>query len=124
MAYAFGRISRGDVPIAALATEIGWSGRHLTGRFRAEFGVRPSVAGRMARFDRARHEIVRRAGRGALDLAGVAADHGYADQAHLAREFRALAGCSATTWVTEEVRSGLVGSVQDDAGTDPRSSAA
>jgi AraC-like DNA-binding protein len=36
-------------------------------------------------------------------LADVAADCGYADQQHLAREWRALAGCSISTWLDEEL---------------------
>ncbi len=93
--------------VGALAREVGWSGDHLGRRFRAEFGVSPKVAARMARFDRARHDVARRADAGELALADVAVTHGYADQAHLAREFRALAGCTATQWVDEEVRTGL-----------------
>jgi AraC-like DNA-binding protein len=124
--------------VGALARQVGWSGDHLGRRFRAEFGVGPKVASRMARFDRARRDVARRAGEGALGLADVAATHGYADQAHLAREFRSLAGCSPTRWVEEEVRSGMtggsdhlaaglgpdVGSVQDVAAARRPSSAA
>ena len=36
------------------------------------------------------------------DLARVAADLGYADQAHLAREWTGFAGCSPTEWVRRE----------------------
>ncbi len=124
--------------VAALARDVGWSGDHLGRRFRAEFGVGPRVAARMARFDRTRRDVARRAGQGALGLADVAATHGYADQAHLAREFRSLAGCSPSRWVEEEVRAGLsggsddldaglgrgVGSVQDAPPSSPPSSAA
>ncbi|MDL5155819.1 helix-turn-helix domain-containing protein [Actinomycetospora termitidis] len=106
--HAWRRIVGGR-SVRETAHEVGWSPDHLARRFRAEVGVRPKTAGRMARFDRARRVIAARAVAGTLDLAGVAADLGYADQAHLAREFRALAGCSATRWVEEEVRSGLVG---------------
>ena len=101
--------------VGDLAREIGWSGDHLTRRFRAELGVGPKVAARMARFDRARRDVARHAGHGELALADVAAAHGYADQAHLAREFRTLAGCSATRWVEEEVRTGLVRGSDDPA---------
>ena len=119
--HAWRRVLAGR-SVRGTAQEIGWSEDHLSRRFRAEFGVRPKVAGRMARFDRARQDIAARALAGRLDLADVAAVHGFADQAHLAREFRALAGCSATRWVAEEVHGGLVGpaaapevgSVQDD----------
>ncbi len=110
----------GPAGVGALAHDVGWSGDHLGRRFRAEFGVGPKVAARMARFDRARRDVARRAGEGALALADVAASHGYADQAHLAREFRALAGCSPSQWVSEEVRTGLAGGADDpDAGLGP-----
>jgi AraC-like DNA-binding protein len=39
---------------------------------------------------------------GALDLAAVAAECGYADQSHLAREFRRFAGTSPSGWIAEE----------------------
>jgi AraC-like DNA-binding protein len=103
--------SAGTVPVRALADEIGWSERHLGQRFRAEVGVAPKVAGRMARFDRTRRRLAARAAAGApLALADLAADAGYADQAHLTREFGALAGCSPTRWVAEEI-----GYIQDAA---------
>lgn len=118
--------------VGTLAREVGWSGDHLGRRFRAEFGVGPKLAARMARFDRARRDVARRAGAGSLVLADVAGEHGYADQAHLAREFRALAGCAPSRWVAEEVLAGMsegsddpdagLGSVQDGAGSRPRSS--
>lgn len=101
--------SGGTVPVHALADEVGWSERHLGQRFRAEVGVAPKVAGRMARFDRARRRLAARASAGApLGLADVAAEGGYADQAHLTREFSALAGCAPTRWIAEEI-----GNIQD-----------
>jgi len=105
----------GTVPVRALADEVGWSERHLGQRFRAEIGVAPKVAGRMARFDRARHRLAARAvAGGPLGLADIAADGGYADQAHLTREFGALAGCSPTRWLAEEI-----GNLQDARPPDP-----
>ncbi|MEU8238718.1 helix-turn-helix domain-containing protein [Actinoplanes missouriensis] len=95
--YAYRTLLRKPVPIAALAAEIGWSGRHLTGRFRAELGLRPKEAARLARFDRARRAI-----RPGVLLADVAAVHGYADQSHLVRDFHAFAGCSPSRWLADE----------------------
>ncbi|WP_371495289.1 helix-turn-helix domain-containing protein [Kitasatospora sp. NBC_00374] len=89
----------GALPVAELAREVGWSRRHLAGRFRRETGLTPKAAARVIRFDRARRRLD---SPGAGGLAGLAARTGYFDQAHLAREFRALAGCSPTRWLAEE----------------------
>ena len=99
--------SGGTVRIADLAAGTGWSSRHLTARFRTEIGLTPKAAARVIRFDRARHLLARRArstGDGGYRLADLAAACGYFDQAHLAREFRSLAGCPPSQWLTEEVR--------------------
>jgi AraC-like DNA-binding protein len=97
--------SGGRAPVAGLAREVGWSPRHLAGRFQTEIGLAPKVAARVVRFDRARRLLVARAASGApLRLAGLAAECGYFDQAHLARDFRALAGCAPSTWLADEFR--------------------
>jgi AraC-like DNA-binding protein len=97
IAYACGRLLAAAVPISVVAAEVGWSGRHLTDRFRAEVGLRPKEAARVARFDRARRAL-----RPGARLADVAAGHGFADQSHLVREFRALAGCTPSRWMADE----------------------
>ncbi|SEM30736.1 AraC family transcriptional regulator [Streptacidiphilus jiangxiensis] len=94
--------SRGLVRVAALADEVGWSERHLRSRFLAEIGLTPKAAARVVRFDVARRRLATRPD--APDLAGLAADHGYADQSHLDREFTALAGCAPSAWLAEEFR--------------------
>jgi AraC-like DNA-binding protein len=92
--------------VAALVSETGWSDRHLRGRFRDETGLTPKAAARVIRFDRARRLLQHRAaaGTGLPPLADLAADCGYYDQAHLAREFRELAGCPPSAWLAEEFR--------------------
>lgn len=85
--------------IADLANEIGWSRRHFGERFRAELGLAPKQAARILRFERA-GALLRR---GHLDLAELAVDCGFYDQAHLSNEWRTLAGCSPRTWITEEL---------------------
>jgi len=99
VAHVFDRLleTGGDVAVADLADEVGWSARHLTDRFRAEVGLRPKETARVARFDRARHLL-----RPGIRLADVAARTGYFDQAHLAREFHAFAGCSPSQWLADE----------------------
>jgi AraC-like DNA-binding protein len=103
--------SGGSCPVSALAGETGWSDRHLRARFRAETGLTPKAAARVIRFDQTRRLLQRLAAAGPERpaLAGVAADRGYYDQAHLAREFRDLAGCPPSAWLAEEFRGGQPG---------------
>jgi AraC-like DNA-binding protein len=97
--HAFRRLlsTGGRLRVRELAGEVGWSPRHLTDRFRRETGLGLKEAARVVRFDRARRRLTPDA-----PLAGVAADTGFYDQAHLAREFRALAGCSPSRWLADE----------------------
>jgi len=84
------RVSPG-LAIPAVAAALGLSVRQLERRFRASVGLTPKAFARVARFDRA----VRALGADpAQDLAALALDCGYADQAHFNHEFRALAGTS------------------------------
>jgi AraC-like DNA-binding protein len=73
--------------VAATAEAVGLSERQLHRRCRADFGYGPKTLARVLRMERA--VALARAG---SPFAAVAADAGYADQAHLAREMRALAG--------------------------------
>ena len=91
--------SGGAVRVDTLAEEIGWSRRHLTEVFRAEFGVSPSTARRLARFEVATGLLRDDRPR---SLSEVAAHAGYADQSHLSREWVRLAGASPTAWRSEE----------------------
>jgi len=95
----------GRVRVAALADEIGWSRKHLAQRFAIEVGAGPKTVGRILRFAGVRRSIDAdlRAGQGrwSSDWAGLAADWGYADQAHLIREFRAMAGVTPADYVRD-----------------------
>ncbi|WP_432478945.1 helix-turn-helix domain-containing protein [Nocardioides sp. GXQ0305] len=82
---------RGTLRVAALAERVGWSRRRLLSGFRSELGVTPKEAARITRFDHARRLVA-----GGADLAEAAHDGGYADQAHLSREWSALAGRTPT----------------------------
>ena len=111
IAEAWRRLLRsgGQVRAAELASQVGWSPRYLQRRLLAETGLTPKAAARVTRFDRARRILQRQAvaaaaGGGAATLADVAAGCGYYDQAHLAREFRALAGCPPAAWLADEFR--------------------
>lgn len=98
--YTWDRLTEtgGTLRIAEAAREVGWSRRHLAERFRRETGLGPKTAARVIRFERACDRL-----RGPVrpTLADVAADGGYVDQAHLARDFRELAGITATQWLAE-----------------------
>jgi len=105
--YAWNRLreTRGAVGVAGLAAETGWSARHLGEQFRAETGLSPKGAARVIRFDRARRRLLRRQATGdRVVLAELAAECGYYDQAHLARDFRDLAGCPPSVLLAEELR--------------------
>jgi AraC-like DNA-binding protein len=91
--------SHGTVPITELAAETGYSRQHLTRRFRDEFGLSPKRAGRIMRFDRARRLLASPD----LTVGQVAARCGYADQAHLARDVAAFAGCTPSELVLDHV---------------------
>jgi AraC-like DNA-binding protein len=91
--------SRGGTRIAALAKDIGWSRKHLVNRFRSELGLAPKPIARLMRF----HEACRLAQTQASGgWAAIAAESGYADQAHLAREFSDLAGEPPTAWARRQ----------------------
>jgi AraC-like DNA-binding protein len=99
--------SGGSTPVGELAREVGWSRRHLLTRFTAQVGLGPKTAARVLRFRRAAQLLVPVAPDGGpvapvrRSIADVAADCGYADQAHLAREFRDLAGCPPSTYAAQ-----------------------
>jgi AraC-like DNA-binding protein len=77
--------------VSGVADEVGVSERQLQRRCRTAFGYGPKTLHRVLRFQRAL-----RLARGGGRLADVAAVAGYADQAHMARDTRRLAGVSLT----------------------------
>ncbi|ATL26632.1 Transcriptional regulator, AraC family [Streptomyces formicae] len=79
--------SGGAVPVAGIAAEVGWSHGHLVRRFTEQVGLTPKTSARVLRF----HRAVRLLARETANLHEVAAVCGFYDQAHLNREFRALA---------------------------------
>jgi AraC-like DNA-binding protein len=79
--------ARAGVPVGAFAERAGLSARHLQRLSNAAFGYGPKTLHRVFRLQRA--VALARDGEA---FARVAADAGYADQAHLSREVRALAG--------------------------------
>ena len=96
--------SGGSVGVASVAHEVGWSRRHLSHRFQAEFGLSPKVMGRVMRFERAKGLMTgqRSVAVGQPTLADVAARSGYSDQAHMTREWNEMTGFSPTGWMRAE----------------------
>lgn len=77
----------GDVRVERLSEAAGLGVRQLERQFLDQVGLNPKGFARTARLQRALHLL--RAGLPAVD---VAASCGFSDQAHLAREFRRVAG--------------------------------
>jgi AraC-like DNA-binding protein len=107
VAYAWHLLqrSRGRAPVSSVADRVGVSPRHLTTLFQREVGRSPKTVAMLMRFEHATARIaesVRQ--RVPIDLAAVAMDTGYSDQAHLSREFVRFAGAPPRRWVAEEFR--------------------
>jgi len=84
-------ITGGLVPIRRIAGEVGWSHRHFIAKFKQQVGLRPKTAARLIRLD----GVWRRLDQRKLpDWAVIARDAGYADQAHLIRDFREFTGAT------------------------------
>lgn len=92
--------ARGNIRIRDVAAELGWSRRHLSERFRREYGLTPKDVARLSRFTRAIrliHQPIR------PTFAELAAACGYVDQSHLTRDWVEFAGCTPTQWLATEV---------------------
>lgn len=89
------RLARRGDRVGAMADAIGLTERQLHRRCLAAFGYGAKILQRVLRFDRAVQ--LARDGTGFAD---VAYRVGYADQAHLSREVRALAGVPLTSLVS------------------------
>jgi transcriptional regulator GlxA family with amidase domain len=75
---------------------VGWSHRHLIARFRQQIGLSPKTAARLVRFDGVWRRLDQRRRPSWAQIAGEA---GYADQAHLVRDFREFTGTTPTDFV-------------------------
>jgi AraC-like DNA-binding protein len=91
--------SRGALRIDRLTDDLGWSRKRLAAHCRDAFGLTPKRLARIARFHHA-VDLANSAGR--PDWAGIAVDCGYADQAHLVRDFTTFAGAAPERWRNRE----------------------
>lgn len=119
------RLTESDAapPVAELARELGISSRQLQRRFLAAVGVAPKQFLRTFRFAR----LWQMATMSPPETwAALAADHGYADQAHMVREFRSFgveppAHFFTPDWYDVTTSSRVTDSSSDNSSPDVRS---
>ncbi len=114
---AWGQLSAsaGTLRVHEVAADVGWSPRHLTKEFTAAVGLAPKTVARIMRFRRSTALVA-----DGHDLALIAARCGFADQAHMTREWQRLAGTTPGRWMHQDV----LANVQDGSGPTPRRSTA
>ena len=94
MRLAAAALERG-ASVAEATTRLGLLPKTFVRRFRVHTGLAPKRYSRVRRLQRVLRSI---ADPGAVEWADVAAQHGYADQAHLIHDFRALTGLAPTAY--------------------------
>ena len=96
VAYALGSNLSGYNPsqINHIRKQTGYSARHFIELFRSAVGLTPKRYYRIRRFSSVLAHLAARDS----SLADVAVSAGYADQAHLSREFRELAGITPSSY--------------------------
>ena len=104
------RRARGGVGVREVAAALGVGERRLQRAFDHAVGVGPKALAGVLRFRRLTQAIAAASERGPIPWAALAAEAGYADQPHLVREFKRLAGLTPAQYLAE--RAG-VGFVQD-----------
>ncbi len=87
--------SGGSTTIRGVARQVGWSHKHLITRFKQQVGVAPQMAARLLRLSTVWRHLDHQ-----QTWARIAAESGYADQAHLIREFRHFTGTTPTALTT------------------------
>ncbi|ATB50266.1 AraC family transcriptional regulator [Corallococcus macrosporus DSM 14697] len=83
----------GGASVRAVGARLGLSPRRLIERFQVHVGIKPKLFARIARFQR----VLESAG-GEMTWATLAVEHGFSDQAHLVREFRAFSGATPVAY--------------------------
>lgn len=105
VARAWARLVKtgGQVPIASLTHELGWSRKRIAARFREQIGLTPKAAARLLRFERARAAT---SGAAKPDWVRIALECGYYDQSHLINDFRDVTGRSPATFFQDPLAAG------------------
>ena len=96
----------GDVPVATLARSCGLSRSYFIRAFKVSMGLPPHHWLMHHRVERAQEMLARTN----ESIAAIAISCGFADQSHLTRVFRALAGASPAAWRRQR-RAGLAQAV-------------
>lgn len=99
--HAVRRLWSAEAAVADVAGELGIAERHLRRLFLDHTGLSPKAVQRVGRFQR----FVQAVDGGRTGFADLAAEAGFADQAHLTREVRALSGVTPGALALE--RSGV-----------------
>jgi AraC-like DNA-binding protein len=89
---------RGDLRMADIAGDLGWSRKRLVTEFREQIGMAPKTFARVVRFGHATELATRRDIKG---WAEIAAACGYADQSHMTRDFVEFSGAPPRRWQRE-----------------------
>lgn len=109
--------SGGRIGMDALAAAVALSPRQLRAEFSRELGIGPKSAARLARFEIALGRIADSVHAGGVPgLSSIAVETGFADHAHLTRDFTRFTGISPSAWLREERRNlqaGGHGTAQD-----------
>ncbi len=92
-------LSRG-VRVGEVSRDLGLLPRTLRRRFTAQVGLTPKRFARVQRMQRLVRDLD---GQRQVDWAAAAAEHGYADQSHLAHEFRELAGVTPSEYLRSRI---------------------
>jgi AraC-like DNA-binding protein len=110
VAWAFERLraTRGAARVEALAAELQCSRRYLRDGFVRQVGLPPKVVARLMRFQHVREQIGSEPDPAHPRWSDVAHSAGYADQSHLNREFRELAGTTPSDFVSRLIPGGGV----------------
>ncbi|MFD7260413.1 helix-turn-helix domain-containing protein [Streptomyces sp. NPDC059874] len=106
VSHAWRLLSRagGAIPVGRIAAEVGWSQGYLIRRFTEQVGLTPKASARVLRFHRAVGLLTHEG----ANLTHVTATCGFYDQAHLNREFRALAGTTPGRAASARVAEGAL----------------
>ena len=95
--------NRPKLDISDVATQVGWSRKHLADRVRDAVGVGPRCFRRLARF----HSLTRSlTANTPTQWAETAAAHGYYDQSHMIREFHEFAALTPSEYMSRLLNNG------------------